>query len=281
MSDAPIVVLGGTGKTGRRVAALLARQGRPVRAASRSAPTRFDWYDDRTWAPLLAGAEAVYLVDSGGPDAAARLADLCAQAVAAGVHRLVLLSSRDWGLSGDPERLACERAVEAAGVDWTILRPTWFGQNFSEAPLLRDPVLDGELVLPTGDGLEPFVDADDIAEVAVTVLTGPGHAGRTYDLSGPRLLSFGAAVREIAEATGREVRYRPVSGAEYVARLAGTDVPADEVQILDLLFGWIAQGRNAHLSDGVRQVLGREPRDFADYVRATAPTGIWNPDRRG
>ncbi|MDG4786313.1 NAD(P)H-binding protein [Micromonospora sp. WMMD1102] len=278
MNDAPVLVLGGTGKTGRRVVALLHRYGSPVRAASRSGPTRFDWHDESSWTLALAGAGAVYLVDSGGTDAAAQLTEFCARAAAVGVRRLVLLSARDWGASGDPELLAGERAVAQAGLDATILRPTWFAQNFSEFPVLWHPLRRGELVLPTGDGLVPFVDVD-VDEVAVAALTRPGHAGQIYQLSGPRLLSFGAAVREIAEATGRDLRYRAVSRAEYLAGLTGAGTAAEEAESLVRSLGWIAEGRNAYLSDGVRQVLGREPRDFADYVRATAPTGVWAPER--
>src|SRR5690606_950879 len=149
--------------------------------------TRFDWYDYDTWEPALAGATAVYLVDSQGPEAAGLMAAFSRAAVERGVRRLVLLSSRDWRVIGD----AVERAVTESGGAWTILRPTWFAQNFSEDPMLSEPVDAGLVELSTGDGLEPFVHADDIADVAAEVLLHDGHAGRTYELSGPRLMSFG------------------------------------------------------------------------------------------
>jgi uncharacterized protein YbjT (DUF2867 family) len=271
-----ILVLGATGKTGRRVVAGLRQRGATVRAASRTSPTRFDWGDRETWAPALAGVRAVYLVDSQAPDAAETLGAFSAEAVAAGMAHLVLLSSRDAGVSGGLTWLDGERAVREAGVAWTILRPTWFMQNFSEERYLRDPVMSGTLTVSTGTGLEPFIDAEDIAEVAATVLTEPGHAGQIYDLSGPRLLTFGDALAEIATATGRELRYVPVSSAEFATYAAELGLSPGLIEALTLLFGWIAEGRNAHLSDGVQRVLGREPRDFTTYAKTAAAAGAWD-----
>ncbi|MFG1947827.1 NAD(P)H-binding protein [Nonomuraea sp. NPDC048826] len=263
-----ILVLGGTGKTGRRVAARLRARGAGVRAASRRGEFPFDWYDHDTWEPALAGVSAAYLVDSQGPEAAGLLAAFAGAAVARGVRRLVLLSSRDWPKLGDDRLLASERAVKASGGAWTILRPTWFAQNFSEDPMLSDPVDAGLVELSAGHGLEPFVHADDIADVAAEVLLRDGHAGRTYELSGPRLLSFGDAVGEIAAATGRRIAYVPVPASEHAAGLAARGYDADHIALVNRLFASIASGANAHLSDGVRRVLGREPRDFSEYVKS-------------
>ena len=163
-----------------------------------------------------------------------------------------------------------------SGADLTILRSTWFSQNFSEDYLL-EPVLAGEVALPAGDTPEPFIDADDIADVAVAALTEDGHVGRLYELTGPRLLTFAEAVHEIAEATGREIRYVPVSIDEYATAATGQGVPDEVIDILTYLFGEVLDGRNAHLADGVQRALGREPRDFADYARTAAATGVWSP----
>lgn len=276
MADRSILVLGGTGKTGRRVVTRLRQRGRTVRAASRAGQTRFDWGDESTWAPALEGVEAAYLIDSQGADAAVTLGSFSALAVTGGVERLVLLSARDWAVSGGEEMLGVERAVQDSGGQWTVLRPTWFVQNFGEEPFLRDPIVRGEVVLSAGDGLEPFIDAEDIADVAVAALTEEGHAGQTYELSGPRLLTFGAAVEEIARATGRDIRYRPVSAAEYAAHAAQSAVPAEFADVVNMLFGWIRAGRNSHLSDGVQRALGREPRDVSGYFAATAATAVWH-----
>lgn len=274
MPNGDILVLGGTGKTGRRVVAHVEQRGRRARAASRSGPTRFDWHDEGTWAPALEGAEAAYVVDSQRPEAVEQLAAFAELAVQRGVRRLVFLSARDWGVSGSEEHLASERAVTRSGADWTILRPTWFMQNFSES-YLRDPVIEGRLVLSTGSGREPFVDAEDIADVAAAALTADGHAGQVYELSGPDLLTFGDAVDAIAAASGRELAYVPVPDEEYATYAARRGVSAEDIELLTMLFGWIRAGRNEHLSDGVQRVLGREPGDFAAYVRTAAAAGAW------
>ena len=210
------LVLGGTGKTGRRVAARLEARGLPVRVGSRSGQPPFDWENLDTWAPALEGVESVYvsyypdIAIPGAPEAVRSFAEL---AVQSGVRRLVLLSGR-----GEEEAQRAEVALrevsDEAGVEWTIVRCAWFMQNFDEYFLL-EPILSGEVALPSGDVPEPFVDADDIADVAVAALTEDGHAGEIYELTSPRLLTFEEAVGEIAKATGREIRFVPVSLEEF------------------------------------------------------------------
>lgn len=274
------LVLGGTGKTGRRVAQRLEALGVPVRVGSRSGEPPFDWENPDTWAPALEGVNSVYLsyypdlAIPGAPEAVRAFAEL---AVQSGVRRLVLLSGR-----GEEEAQSAERAlrevVGGTGIEWTIVRCAWFMQNFDENYLL-EPILAGEIALPSGNVPEPFVDADDIAEVAVAALTEEGHAGELYELTGPRLLTMEEAVGEISKATGREIRFVPVSLEEYEAVLAETDVPAEFLSFLTYLFGKVLDGRNSSLSDGVRRALGRKPKDFADYAREVAATGVWDGKR--
>jgi uncharacterized protein YbjT (DUF2867 family) len=273
-SPRPTLVIGATGKTGRRVAERLEARGLPVRIGSRSAEPPFDWQDESTWAPALRGASAAYityypdLAVFGAVDAVRRFSEI---ALELGVTRLVLLSGR-----GEEEAQRAERVIQESGAEWTVVRCSWFAQNFSENYLL-DPILSGEVVLPAGDTPEPFVDADDIADVAVAALTEEGHSGKLYELTGPRLLTFNEAIAEIAAATGREIRFTPVSVDEYSAMLAEVDVPVEFVALLKYLFTEVLDGRNASLADGVRQALGRPPKDSADYVRDTAATGVWDP----
>lgn len=191
-------------------------------------------------------------------------------AVDAGVGHLVLLSGR-----GEEEAWPSEDAVKNSGTEWTVIRASWLYQNFSEAFLL-DPVRYGEVMLPAGDVAEPFADADDVADVAVAALTAPGHRGRTYELTGPRLLSFPIVIEEIAAAAGRDIRYHQVSTEQFAADLAAQAVPADYVEFLSGLFTKVLDGRNAHLTDDVRRVLGRDARDFTNYARAAAATGVWS-----
>lgn len=184
------------------------------------------------------------------------------------MRRLVLLSGR-----GEEGAEVAEQAVRDAGAEWTIVRATWFSQNFSEGYLV-DPILAGEVALPVGDVGEPFVDADDIADVAVAALTDDGHGGELYELTGPRLLTFAAAIAEIAEAADREIRFVTVPMEAYASALAEAEVPADFVWLVTHLFTEVL-GHNAHLADGVQRALGRAPRDFADYAREVAATRVW------
>ncbi|MFI6286003.1 NAD(P)H-binding protein [Streptomyces sp. NPDC051018] len=273
-----VLVLGGTGKTGRRVAEELRARGLTPRVASRSAPVRFDWGDRTTWEPALSGAQAVYIVESDGPGAAARLRAFVKTAAEQGVRRLVLLSARVWAELDDDSGLASERAVRESGLEWTILRPTWFAQVFSEVALFSSVLTGGELRLPTGQGREPFIDLADLAEVAAVALTEDGHAGETYVLSGPRALSVGEAVAEVSWAAGRPLRFTAVTEDEYREDLASRGYPPAFADGALTLFRHIREGRGEGVTDGVRRALGREPRDFSEYVRRTDFSVV---DRRG
>jgi len=278
LSMGTILVLGANGKTGRRVAERLTSLGVAVRAVSRSTDPRFDWEDPETWGPVLSGVRAVYITfqpDLAVPGAAETIRALTEMAVSSGVGHLVLLSGR-----GEPEAQACEKIVRDAGVGWTILRSTWFSQNWSESFLLG-PILGGQVAMPAGDIPEPFVDADDIADVAVAALTHNGHDGQTYELTGPRALTFAQAVADISTATGREIDYHQISLEQFLEGLSDHGVPPDYIGLLEYLFTTVLDGRNAHLTNGVQRALGREPRDFAEYAAATAATGIWNGPNDG
>lgn len=271
--DSPVLVLGANGKTGRRVAERLRTRGVPVRLGSRSARPAFDWDDHTTWAPALDGAGSAYISyypDIAIPGAPEAIEAFAKQALASGVRRLVLLSGR-----GEYEAQRSEEMLQASGADWTIVRCSWFAQNFSES-FLYEPILAGEVALPNGEMPEPFVDVEDIADVATAVLTEPGHEGKVYELTGSRMLSFADAVGEIAAATGRSIAFVPVSIDEYAAGLDEADLPDDVKGLIRYLFGEVLDGRNAHLTDGVQQVLGRPARDFNEYVRDTAVTGVWD-----
>jgi uncharacterized protein YbjT (DUF2867 family) len=266
------LVLGGTGKTGRRVAEQLKAMGVPTRIGSRSATPPFDWDAPATWTAAVQDVKAVYvtyapdLAVAAAPPAIRAFSEL---AVKSGVQRLVLLSGR-----GEEEAQRCEQIVQNAGADWTILRASWFNQNFSEGAF-QELVLGGVVALPAGPVGEPFVDVDDIAAVAVAALTEEGHAGQLYELTGPRLLTFTEAVDEIATASGRDVRYQQIPSDVFTTALAEQNVPTDTVELLNYLFTTVLDGRNAYLTDGVQRALGRQPRDFSDYARVAAASGAW------
>ncbi len=269
-----ILVIGGTGKTGRRIVQRLEAQGRPVRNGSRSGSPSFDWDDRSTWKPALENVAAVYityypdLAAPGAPGAIQHLVDLAA---ASGVRKLVLLSGR-----GEEEAQRCEQIVQNSGLDWTIVRCGWFNQNFSEN-FMHEMVVDGVVALPAGDVLEPFVDVDDIADVAVAALIEDRHSGQLYELTGPELLTMEQAVSEIAKATGRDIRFQPISREQFVAGLTANQLPEELISLLDYLFTTVLDGRNAYLTDGVQRALGREPKSFAAYARDVAKQGVWSP----
>jgi uncharacterized protein YbjT (DUF2867 family) len=267
------LVLGGTGKTGRRVVQRLQASGHPLRVGSRSGNPPFDWENPATWGPALANVNSVYMTyypDLAIPGAVDSIRAFTQEAVANGTRRLVLLSGR-----GEEEAQRAEQVLQESGANWTILRCSWFAQNFSENYLVES-VRDGEVILPAGDVGEPFVDAEDIADVAVAALTEDGHAGQLYELTGPRLLTFAEAVEEIARAVGRKIRFVLVSPQEYVSALAEQGLPDEFAWLLKYLFITVLDGRNAYLSDGVQRALGHSPRDFNDYAREAAASGIWD-----
>ncbi len=200
-----ILVIGSTGKTGKRVADQLEERGIPVRHGSRSADVPFDWEDPQTWTPALAGVDKVYLTyypDLAVPGSVDAIRELTKMAVEPASSRLVLLSGRN-----EDEAERAEDVVKASGLEWTIVRCAFFAQNFNEGAWL-DEVLAGTVALPVDDVQEPFVDADDIADVVVAALTDDRHVGELYELTGPRLLSFGDALAEIAAASGRDIDLR-------------------------------------------------------------------------
>jgi len=273
MNKQTTLVLGGTGKTGRRVAEKLQARGVKTRIASRSADLPFDWNDQSTWDAALEGVRAVYVSyapDLAIPGAKDAIRAFVEKAVAQGVQRLVLLSGR-----GEEEAQDCERIIQEAGVEWTVVRASWFNQNFSEGEFLG-MVLDGAITLPAADIAEPFIDVNDIADVAVAALTEEGHAYEIYEVTGPRLMTFAELAQEISSAAGREVQFVQIPGEAFAAAIAESGAPDDIAWLLNYLFETVLDGRNAYVCDGVQRALGREPIDFADYARRVATRGIWN-----
>ena len=266
------LVLGGSGKTGSRVAERLKAHGVATRIASRSGTTVFDWNDQSTWRAALEGVTAVYISyapDLAIPGATQAIHDFVEKAVKQGIQRLVLLSGR-----GEEEAQRCERAVQEAGVEWTVVRASWFNQNFSEGEFLG-MVLDGAITLPAADIPEPFVDVDDIADVVVAALTEDGHNGEIYEVTGPRMLTFTEVAKEISQAAGREVQFVQIPKEAFAGAIAESGAPAEIAWLLDYLFDSVLDGRNAYVCDGVQRALGREPTDFAEYTHRIAASGVW------
>jgi uncharacterized protein YbjT (DUF2867 family) len=266
------LVLGGTGKTGSRVASQLRELGVPVRIGSRSATPAFDWNHEASWAACLDGVDSVYInyaPDLAVPGSTDSIRALVALARRKGVRKAVLLSGR-----GEEEAQACEKIVMDSGLDSTVVRASWFNQNFSEGAFI-DMVQHGLITLPAADVKEPFVDVDDIADVAVAALTGEGHSGEIYEVTGPELLTFRELAAILSVATEREIGYAEIPHAAFIQHMADSGAPPDVVWIIDYLFSTVLDGRNAYVTDGVERALGRPPKRFSDYARSVAATGVW------
>ncbi|RKQ90780.1 uncharacterized protein YbjT (DUF2867 family) [Solirubrobacter pauli] len=254
------LVIGGTGKTGRRVVDRLRADGHTARPVSRA--TGFDWTRPETYDAAVARVDGVFLTVAGqDPANAGRVADLLDRSERAGARRAVLLSARAVEFHPTGALAAVEAATQAAPLAHTILRPSWFAQNFTEAFL--SPDAEGRVTAPAGDGREPFVDLEDVAAVAVAALL-DGHDG-TLELSGSEALTFGEAVTVLGERTGRPVRFEPADPLAYRAALA-EQLPPEYVDWRMAMFDAIRTGRDARLSDGIDVVLGRPATSFSAWA---------------
>lgn len=271
MNTQPTLVIGATGKTGSRVADRLREAGRPVRAGSRNAPIPFDWNREESWGAALDGVAQAYITyfpDIAIPGAVDQVERFCAAATSAGVQRLVMLTGR-----GEHHAQRGEDVVRSAGVDFTVIRSAWFAQNFSEGEL-RAPILDGVLPMPGGDIREPIIDIDDIADVAFAALTEDEHAGETYEVTGPDLLTFAEMATILSAAIGRPIAYAPITFEDFHSNVDAVAGP-----MLAEIFTAIARetldGRNAYIADGVERALGRKPRSFMSFAEKAAKSGVW------
>lgn len=272
-NKANTLVLGGKGKTGSRVVARLQQLEWPVYVGSRTGDRPFDWEDQSTWKKAIMGMETLYVSyfpDLAVPGAVDAIRTLTSIAIESGVKKLVLLSGR-----GEAEAQECEKIVMASGLDYTIVRASWFFQNFSEGYML-DPIVAGHVALPVGDTPEPFIDAEDIAEVAVAAITQGGHSNTLYEVTGPRMLTFQEAIETIGRETGRTIVYEQIPMKDYKAMLTEYDVPADFIWLITYLFTEVLDGRNASIAHGVEEALGRPATDFTEYAKRTAATRIWD-----
>ncbi|WP_413204413.1 SDR family oxidoreductase [Rhodospirillum sp. A1_3_36] len=268
-----VLVLGGTGKTGHRIVDRLTAKGVPTRVGSRRGAIPFDWGSPSGWSAALDAMEVAYVnyaPDLAIPGAPETIADFVESARAAGLRRLVLLSGR-----GEAGAETCERIVLSSGLEATVVRASWFNQNFTEGAFLP-MVQGGTIALPAGDIPEPFIDADDIADVAVAAMTEPDWVGEVLEVTGPRAMTFAEIAREIVRASGRSINFVQISHDAFLEDVSRCGAPKDVVWLLDYLFSTVLDGRNVGLGDGVQRVLGRDPKDFSTFACEAAVTGIWS-----
>lgn len=277
MENSPILIIGKNGKTGARVNQRLQNFGYRTRPVSRSTTPSFDWEDSSTWASVIKGTKIAYVTyqpDLAVPNAEAAIKKFVQVARDNGLQHIVLLSGR-----GEQGAQRAEKILQNSGISWNIVRCSWFSQNFSESFMLDD-IMNGELILPADDTVEPFTDVDDIAEVVVKTLTIPGHRNKLYELTGPRALSFAQCVQEISEALGRPIKYTRVPLDDYINALREQDVPEDMQWLLHELFGVVFDGRNSNVMFGIEEALGRPATDFKTYVQKAIASGVWSSERK-
>lgn len=273
MNHSPILIVGKNGKTGARVNQRLQALGYETRGVSRSTSPSFDWESPQTWAPALAGTRSAYVTyqpDLAVPNAEAAIEAFVKVAADAGLEHIVLLSGR-----GEKGAQRAEAILKASGLSWNIVRASWFAQNFSESFMLEG-ILAGELILPAGDIVEPFIDVDDIADVAVAALTRPDYRNRLFEVTGPRALTFAQCIKEISAAIGQPVKYTSIPVDAYIDALNEQGIPDDMQWLLRELFTEVLDGRNSNVMPGVEEALGRPATDFTDYIKKTLSTGVWN-----
>jgi uncharacterized protein YbjT (DUF2867 family) len=269
------LVIGGTGKTGRKVVSNLKDRGLNVRIGSRNGSPSFQWEDPSNWREVLEGIDRMYIVfypDLAVPGAYESIEKLIETAQAAGVQKAVLLSGK-----GEKEAERCEGLIANSGLDYTLVRASWFNQNFSES-FFADPVISGEVALPMRNARIPFVDTDDIADVVTAALTDDRHNGQTYEVTGPRTLTFSDTIEEISKATGRPISFRAVTLDEYTDGMKQAGLPADYIWLFGYLFREVlGNPKNQVVSNDVKRVLGRPAKDFSDFAKQTAESGVWDP----
>jgi uncharacterized protein YbjT (DUF2867 family) len=274
MTNSPsnILVLGGTGKTGSRLAVKMAQRDFSVRTAARNgADVHFDWDDPTTHRAALQGIDRLYLV---APvmrvDFADQVATFLDLAETAGVRHITYLSAD--GIDQAPPQVAL-RAVELdligrGSVTHSILRPAWFMQDFSETFL--KPV-DGIITVPTANGSEAFIDAGDIAAVAAETLANPnGHAGAAYALAGPEAMTVSEAAEIIANVTGTPMKHNDIDRDLWIQGAVAAGVPAEYGETMRMLTETVAFGLGSRPNDNVEKVTGAAPIRFVDFARRTA-----------
>jgi uncharacterized protein YbjT (DUF2867 family) len=270
-----ILVLGGKGKTGRKVADRLTKLHHEVRIGSRGEKPSFDWENPSTWSAAINGMDKIYITfqpDLAVPGASEAIEGLIKEAQRNKIKKVVLLSGK-----GEREAELCEQVIIHSGIDYTIVRASWFNQNFSESFFL-DPILAGHVALPQADATVPYVDTDDIADVVVEALLNDKHNEQIYELTGPRLLTFENVIREISLATKREIVFTSITSSAYTRMLEEQQVPADYIWLINYLFTEVlANKENAIVTNDIEKVLGRKPKDFSTYVKEAAASGVWNP----
>ena len=258
------LIIGATGKTGTRVMQGLKELGFNPEGASRNGEVHFDWDEPTTWSPALNGIDSVYLTyypDLAVPKAPEDISRFCALAKMKGIRHITVLSGRS-----EPAAQVCENIIKQSGIGWTVVRASWFDQNFSEG-LFYQFIMDGNIALPVTDVTEPFIDIDDIAEIVIDSLIDDKHSEQLYEVTGPELISFADIAAKFSAHLNREVGFESISMPEFQSRLEKDGVPQGAIEALTYLFGEVLDGRSESTTDGVERALGRAATTFDEYIQ--------------
>ncbi|MEM8895097.1 MAG: NmrA family NAD(P)-binding protein [Bacteroidota bacterium] len=269
-----VLVIGGTGKTGRLVVDNLTQLGHNVSIAARSSTPKFDWDDPSTFGPALRGMDRAYIVyypDLAVPGAKEAIEALTAAALKEGVEKVVLLSGK-----GESEAEACEEIVANSGLNYTLVRASWFNQNFSEGAFVNY-ILAGHMALPMEDAKIPYTDTKDIADMVTKALVDDSLNGKTLTVTGPKKLTFEEVAAIISQKLGRTIQYHPITMDEFKASLVEAGLPESHIWLLEYLFTEVlGHSENQTISNDVEQILKRKPVSFEEYVEKTVASGVWN-----
>ncbi len=272
MMSKQTLIIGKNGKTGARVNRLLTRAGHQTRALSRATTPAFDWRAPEFWLDTMEGCDAAYVCfqpDLAVPAAQAAIRQFIRLAKIAGIEHIVLLSGR-----GEAGAQLAEQQLINSGLRWNVVRASWFAQNFSEGFMIEG-ILNGQVALPAGNVLEPFVDVDDIAEVAAACLTSPELNNQLFEVTGPELMTFRDCVETIAHSTNRSIEFIDITCEQFVEGMRLQGMPEDMLWLINELFSVVMDGRNSQVTNGVEQALGRPARSFHRYALKAAAAGAW------
>ncbi|QQF62189.1 NmrA family NAD(P)-binding protein [Bacillus halotolerans] len=272
MNHDQILITGGTGTTGSRIAKRLIEQGYSVRIASRKKGeisnaeyVYFDWKDESSFTPALERVKRIYLVAPVGVfDPSPYVLPFLKEAKRLGAERVVMLSASAVPEDG-PVFGALHRAVRGFP-EWAVLRPSYFMQNFINVQHRMSIQTEGQIITAAGEGKLGFIDADDIAETGVRALIDSVPHNTHHILTGPEALSYAEAAEIIGAAAGRPVTHVSMSSSELQNRMETAGLPADYARFMAELDEAIRHGAEHRVTDTVKRVTGKEPRSLDEFA---------------
>ncbi|KAG9234145.1 fungal-specific transcription factor domain-containing protein [Amylocarpus encephaloides] len=282
-----ILLLGGTGKVSSRIAPLLSKANYATIQASRSSKAvspcpncsgvKFDWFDESTYGIPFSGSKilAIFIVAPPVLEGLPLVQKFVGVARKSGVNRFVLLSASIIGVGDGPAMSQVSGYIEGLGVEYAILRPTWFMENFSEQQHLPTICGASQIITATGDGKLPFVSANDIAAVAFHALTNGKPHNTDHLILGPELFTYDEAASLISRHLGRHITHIKISEQDLANGMKSAGMPVDYADMLAQLDTFIKEGKEERMNDCVERITGRKPRKLEEFVQEAVEGGVW------